>query len=187
MPRQITFLQGQVQVQCTCDDTVKCCPKLVFLKVKPNTSAFSLQNLGPHQNLLTSGLELQEYHPYVFQIFCQMIELRAKPLPQAYLGLAKPFLTPDLWEKPGNVPALTRLMQAYLSKAAEEIVQMNLLSVSPYQALITTNIPALMLLPNSNKCYCQTSSNHGAICSSWPEDSSVPYCKLCMARFCQKC
>lgn len=92
------------------------------------------------EQLHVAGLRcnvLQEFHPYVFQIFSQLIELRAtapalktQPLPDVYLQLLQPFLTPALWERYGNVPALTRLMRAYLSKAAAEIVQRNLLVVS---------------------------------------------------------
>jgi hypothetical protein len=29
--------------------------------------------------------DVQEFHPYVFQVFAQLIELRAAPLPAVYL------------------------------------------------------------------------------------------------------
>ena len=55
---------------------------------------------------------MQEFHPYVFQIFAQLIELHAaNDLPAPYMTLFQPLLTPVFWERPGNVPALTRLMQ----------------------------------------------------------------------------
>ena len=55
---------------------------------------------------------LQEFHPYVFQIFAQLIELHAaNDLPAPYMTLFQPLLTPVFWERPGNVPDLTRLMQ----------------------------------------------------------------------------
>ena len=73
---------------------------------------------------------LQEFHPYVFQIFSQLIELRAAPLPSIYLDILPPLLTHILWERPGNIPALVRLIRAYLSKAATQIVQQGLLTVS---------------------------------------------------------
>lgn len=73
---------------------------------------------------------LQEFHPYVFQIFSQLIELRQPPLPSTYMDLLRPLLTPTLWERPGNVPALVRLTTAYLSKAGVQIMQMNLQLVS---------------------------------------------------------
>eukprot|EP00198_Chlamydomonas_reinhardtii_P002761 XP_001692097.1 cellular apoptosis susceptibility protein [Chlamydomonas reinhardtii] len=64
----------------------------------------------------------QEFHPYVFQIFSQLIELRPAPLPQLYLAIFPPLLSPVFWERSGNVPALVRLLQAYLTKAGTEVV-----------------------------------------------------------------
>jgi len=32
-----------------------------------------------------SWQDVQEFHPYVFQVFSQLIELRAAPLPAVYL------------------------------------------------------------------------------------------------------
>ena len=78
---------------------------------------------------LTHGLCAQEFHPYVFQIFAQLIELRPAPLPAVYMSIFKPLLAPLFWERPGNVPALTRLLQAYCSKAMAEIMQQGHLEV----------------------------------------------------------
>ncbi|KAG2451269.1 hypothetical protein HYH02_003876 [Chlamydomonas schloesseri] len=66
--------------------------------------------------------DVQEFHPYVFQIFSQLIELRPAPLPQLYLAIFPPLLSPVFWERSGNVPALVRLLQAYLTKAGAEVV-----------------------------------------------------------------
>ncbi|KAG1661631.1 hypothetical protein FOA52_002861 [Chlamydomonas sp. UWO 241] len=55
--------------------------------------------------------DVQEFHPYVFQVFAQLIELRAKPLPAVYLQIFPPLLSPVFWERSGNIPALVRLMQ----------------------------------------------------------------------------
>ena len=56
--------------------------------------------------------DVQEFHPYVFQIFAQLIETRPAPLPAAYMAIFPPLLSPLFWERPGNVPALVRLLQA---------------------------------------------------------------------------
>ena len=56
--------------------------------------------------------DVQEFHPYVFQIFAQLIETRPAPLPPAYMAIFPPLLSPLFWERPGNVPALVRLLQA---------------------------------------------------------------------------
>ena len=55
--------------------------------------------------------DVQEFHPYVFQIFAQLIETRPAPLPPAYMAVFPPLLSPLFWERPGNVPALVRLLQ----------------------------------------------------------------------------
>jgi hypothetical protein len=55
--------------------------------------------------------DVQEFHPYVFQIFAQLIETRPAPLPAAYMAIFPPLLSPLFWERPGNVPALVRLLQ----------------------------------------------------------------------------
>lgn len=65
----------------------------------------------------------QEFHPYVFQIFAQLLELRQPPLPPMYVQMFPPLLSPTFWERPGNIPALVRLLQAYLAKGGEAIVQ----------------------------------------------------------------
>lgn len=54
---------------------------------------------------------MQEFHPYVFQIFAQLIELRSPPLPAVYMQIFPPLLLPQFWERSGNVPALVRLLQ----------------------------------------------------------------------------
>ena len=89
---------------------------------------------------------MQEFHPYVFQIFAQLIELRTAPLPELYMTIFKPLLAPLFWERPGNVPALTRLLQAYLVKAGAQIAQQGLLQVCPYLVICSQNIDAHEIL-----------------------------------------
>jgi exportin-2 (importin alpha re-exporter) len=55
----------------------------------------------------------------------QLLEIRPLPLPLAYMALFPPLLSPVLWERSGNVPALVRLLQAYLQKAHSAIIQGN--------------------------------------------------------------
>lgn len=40
---------------------------------------------------------------------------------QPYMAVFPPLLSPVFWERHGNVPALSRLLVAYLSKAGQEI------------------------------------------------------------------
>ena len=89
----------------------------------PN-AADALESLlfPPFQAILQN--EILEFTPYVFQILAQLLEFRSTDggLGQ-YEALFRPLLTPALWERKGNIPALTRLVQAYLMKAAPQLVQ----------------------------------------------------------------
>ena len=79
----------------------------------------------PFQNILQ--MDILEFTPYVFQILAQLLEYRPTDagLGEAYTSLFAPLLTASLWEKNGNVPGLTRLIQAYLKKAAPFVVANN--------------------------------------------------------------
>lgn len=62
-----------------------------------------------------------EFIPYVFQILSLLIELHTDTIPDTYLQLFPHLLTPLLWERPGNIPPLVRLLQAYIAKGAKQI------------------------------------------------------------------
>ena len=75
----------------------------------------------PFQAVLQA--DVAEFAPYVFQLLAQMLEARPSPLPAQYMLLFPPLLSPQLWERPANVPALVRLLEAYLQRAPVELVQ----------------------------------------------------------------
>mmetsp|Transcript_3279 Transcript_3279/g.7208 ORF Transcript_3279/g.7208 Transcript_3279/m.7208 type:complete len:520 (+) Transcript_3279:2016-3575(+) len=81
----------------------------------------------PFQTILQ--MDILEFSPYVFQILAQLLEFRPSEagLGEAYTSLFPPLLTATLWEKSGNVPGLTRLIQAYLKQAAPYLVSNNFL------------------------------------------------------------
>ena len=91
--------------------------------------------------------DVQEFHPYVFQVLAQLAEARplapgvcggagggaaagsaaaakqpATTLPPAYLQLLRPLLAPAFWERGANVPALARLLRALLLRAGAAVV-----------------------------------------------------------------
>ncbi|KAG7360691.1 Cse1 family protein [Nitzschia inconspicua] len=86
--------------------------------------------VGDMENLLFPPFEtilhmdILEFTPYVFQILAQLLEYRQQDvgLGDLYENLFAPLLTAALWEKTGNVPGLTRLMQAYLKRAGPLLV-----------------------------------------------------------------
>jgi len=99
--------------------------KSVCAKDASHTSAFEGLLFPPFQMVLQ--MDVFEFTPYVFQILAQLLEYRpqAAGLGDSYTALFPPLLTPTLWERKGNVPALTRLVQAYLGKGAAELVAQN--------------------------------------------------------------
>jgi exportin-2 (importin alpha re-exporter) len=66
---------------------------------------------------------ITEFTPYVFQLMAQLLEFRptSMGLGPAFTSLFSPLLMPVVWEKRGNVPALARLMKAYIQQAPVEI------------------------------------------------------------------
>ncbi|BFY99292.1 hypothetical protein BsWGS_02332 [Bradybaena similaris] len=65
--------------------------------------------------------DVQEFIPYVFQILSMLIELHPGKIPDTYMALFPHLLAPVLWERPGNIPPLVRLIQAYIHKGADQI------------------------------------------------------------------
>mmetsp|Transcript_22762 Transcript_22762/g.44700 ORF Transcript_22762/g.44700 Transcript_22762/m.44700 type:complete len:978 (-) Transcript_22762:250-3183(-) len=84
---------------------------------------FENRLMPPFQVVLQQ--EISELTPYVFQILAQLLELRPSQISQGYLSLFQPLLHPDNWKNAGNHPALVRLLEAYMRKAAAETVGSN--------------------------------------------------------------
>lgn len=67
--------------------------------------------------------DVQEFMPYVFQLFAALLEARPHgPLSDFYKALVAPVLMPALWESKGNVPALARLLSSIIPRSAADIV-----------------------------------------------------------------
>ncbi|XP_002130634.2 exportin-2 [Ciona intestinalis] len=65
--------------------------------------------------------DVTEFIPYVFQVMSLLLELHEPPVPETYMALFPHLLAPVLWERPGNVPPLVRLMQAFIEKGGDGI------------------------------------------------------------------
>jgi len=94
--------------------------KSVCTKNPECTAAFEAMLFPPFQLVLQ--MDVSEFTPYIFQILAQILEFRSDGLGDAYKVLFPPCLSPSLWDRKGNIPALTRLLEAYLQKGASEIV-----------------------------------------------------------------
>lgn len=89
----------------------------------PSTlSEFEAALFPPFHAILQN--DVSEFSPFVFQILSQLLELHSPTsFPEAYQILLPPLLTPSLWEQKGNVPALVRLLRAFLSRGSAQIVK----------------------------------------------------------------
>ncbi|CAF1348066.1 unnamed protein product [Rotaria sp. Silwood1] len=69
--------------------------------------------------------DIAEFVPYVLQIIGFILESRSSgsiSIADAYRALFQLILTLSFWDRSGNIPALSRLLQTYIEKAGETIV-----------------------------------------------------------------
>ena len=57
--------------------------------------------------------DIQEFIPYIFQILAFCVE-KGSSVPDSIKQLAQPLLAPSVWELKGNVPAVTRMLRAFI-------------------------------------------------------------------------
>ncbi|GLT76990.1 hypothetical protein SLA2020_486200 [Shorea laevis] len=67
--------------------------------------------------------DVTEFLPYAFQLLAQLVELNRPPISPNYMQIFVLLLSPDSWKRSSNVPALVRLLQAFLQKAPNEVNQ----------------------------------------------------------------
>lgn len=82
-------------------------------------SAFEGSLFPSLQTILVN--DVTEFFPYAFQLLAQLVELNRPPIPPSYMQIFELLLSPDSWRKTANVPALVRLLQAFLQKAPHEL------------------------------------------------------------------
>ncbi|KAI9838217.1 MAG: importin-alpha export receptor [Sclerophora amabilis] len=68
--------------------------------------------------------DVQEFMPYIFQLFAALLEANPSgSLSDYYKSLIQPILMPSLWESKGNVPALVRLLTSIIPRGAVYMAQ----------------------------------------------------------------
>ena len=96
----------------------------------------------PFQLILSA--DVTEFIPYVFQIFAQLLfhRPRTPTLSPAYLALFPPLLSPILWERKGNVPALIVLFRAYIMRGVQDIIAGNHLTavLGIFQKMLSSKV-----------------------------------------------
>jgi len=111
--------------------------RAVCLKNKQNIQKFEA-HLFPIFNYVLEQ-DITEFIPYSFQLLSLVLELQDQTVPAVYHELFPFLLMPMLWERPGYIPALTRLLQAYIEKAADTIVVQKIMPVlGVFQRLIAS-------------------------------------------------
>ena len=101
----------------------------------------------PFQAVLAQ--DVVEFVPYVFQILAQLLAARpGKGISAPYKALFPPLLSPVLWERKGNVPALTDLFKAYINKGMAEIAAENQLTgmLGVFQKLLSSKVTTACML-----------------------------------------
>ncbi|CAO3610336.1 unnamed protein product [Cunninghamella blakesleeana] len=87
------------------------------------TAEFEKLLFGPFESIISQNV--QEFIPYTFQLLAQLLDHHSgTELPEIYNGLLNLILNPSLWEQ-GNIPALVRLLESYLTKGINLIISTN--------------------------------------------------------------
>lgn len=94
--------------------------------------------------------DVAEFIPYVFQLFAQLLGARRQNsgLSDAYRSLFVPLLSPSLWERKGNIPALVDLFKAYISRGMSEIISSNHFTgvLGIFQKLLSSKVSTFRIL-----------------------------------------
>ncbi|KAK7073145.1 hypothetical protein SK128_011362 [Halocaridina rubra] len=103
-------------------ETLSLVIKIVCTSVDNAVGEFD-RNLFPiFQEILQN--EVDSLIPYIFQIISLLLERQKVDVPEAYMSLLPFLVMPVLWERPGYVVPMVRLLQAYIEKAHTKIVQL---------------------------------------------------------------
>ena len=97
--------------------------------------AFEAMLFPPFQYVLQK--DVSEFTPYVFQILAQLLECRTA-LSAAYTSLFPPILAPTMWERPGNTPALVRLLCAYIKVGRATVLERLEMVLGVFQKLLAS-------------------------------------------------
>ncbi|KAK9467462.1 Cse1-domain-containing protein [Lipomyces arxii] len=114
------------------------------IKSAPASNAGSYDGVLIPVFLNILGQDVAEFVPYVFQLLSQMLDVLPSgvSLPETYVQLVRPILSPSLWESKGNVQALTRLLQSILSRDSSIFVSAGLIEalLGVFQKLLSSRV-----------------------------------------------
>lgn len=101
-------------------EVLSLCIKVTCTTNPESITSFEDALFPPFQEILTQ--DCQEFIPYVFQILSLLLEMHKGSVPNSYMALYPHLLIPILWERPGNIPALVRLLQAFIEHGKDNVV-----------------------------------------------------------------
>jgi exportin-2 (importin alpha re-exporter) len=82
-------------------------------KASPDaTERFEELLFPPFQKVLANDVEALS--PYVYQVLAQMLDLRPSGVSQAYMSMFPILLSPTLWDRVSNAPAIVKLIEVGL-------------------------------------------------------------------------
>ncbi|OMH79829.1 Exportin-2 [Zancudomyces culisetae] len=115
---------------------------LLLSRISPATCADIEALLFPRFEYILQN-QVAEFMPYVFQLLSVLVRAKTalnEATDRTYLSLLQPLLQPALWESSGNVPALTELLQSYLSVGASLLVSGGMMPaiLGIFQKLLST-------------------------------------------------
>lgn len=103
----------------------------IVCKIEPAAVSSFEEALFPQIQLILQN-DIMEFLPYVFQLLSLLMEIRQTigSVPDPYLALFPCLLSPVLWERPGNITPLMRLLCTFVKQASRQIqAQGKLMSV----------------------------------------------------------
>ncbi|KDN36257.1 hypothetical protein RSAG8_10945, partial [Rhizoctonia solani AG-8 WAC10335] len=108
-------------------ESVSALMRFVCASNPPLVEQFEAQLFGPFTIIIQQDVD--QFIPYVFQILAQMLEIHTTSVPPAYSSLIGILFTPAVWQQRGNVPALVRLVKAFITKDPNSIDVRTVLAV----------------------------------------------------------
>lgn len=97
----------------------------IVCTAQPDAVASFEEALFPiFQNILQQ--DIMEFMPYVFQMLALLLEVRenTSAIPEVYWALFPCLLSPTLWDRPGNVTPLIKLICAFIRRGSPQVAAM---------------------------------------------------------------
>ncbi|XP_011193485.1 exportin-2 [Zeugodacus cucurbitae] len=103
-------------------ETLSLAVKIVCKSEPAAVSSFEEALFPVFQGILQQ--DILEFMPYVFQMLSLLLEIRegSGSIPEPYWALFPCLLVPALWDRPGNVTPLIRLITAFIKQGSAQIV-----------------------------------------------------------------